>query len=217
MSAFVQNLIAIPSDYAFGGSVTSWPGGSGTGPLPAMSIRSGDSVFVYVSHASNPTTLNLTDSAGNTYIPLSWQNINGGSCWFYCLNATPYMNNVITINRTGTSVSYLSGTALRFTGGRYRALDTEVSTFNNSPVLTCTSPSFSTTSAGIILAGAFCSSGNWYSNNGMTLNNGITLVSDATGFVTCGYKITTSAQIGQTITNTGTSIGQRMINVAAFK
>lgn len=157
-----------PSIVQFVGNTT----GSSTTSLaaPPISVSAGNSLFVIVGNSSAVvTTLGVTDSSGNTYVPLSNnQTAVGTSCrWFYCLNPIVDPANVITATSSvGTTLSV--GVHRSDTQGLMFVSQSNVNS-GAAAVASLTSGSFTTTSPAFLLTAYFCTG----STTNITFTDGI--------------------------------------------
>jgi len=186
--------------------------------LPANSLTTGNNIFVFVSYYDTTTTVSLSDTAGNTYTGLTQIGPSGGCIgrWFYCFNATGNASNIVTVSFS-SSRPYGWGSSIQFSKAG-AAFDVETSGAVN-PHASVTSESFSTTAAGLILAGE----NSYNAQNSASFNNSLISYAPAQGgdatlyYQATGYRITSGALSSQTVTETGSSTPNRIIVIAAFK
>lgn len=193
--------------------------GSGTSlALPALSLTTGNNIFVHAKWETTATVTSIADTAGNTYTPLTRLAATGPcvSQWFYKLNATGHASNVVAVTwSASTSVIWVS--SLQFSGSP-ATFDVEQATGTTATTsTTVTSGSFSTTAAGLILAGrsVFNSQATSSFNQGITWVDPITNNTNNMGSV--GYRITTGALGPITVTETGPGAFHRALCIACFK
>jgi hypothetical protein len=195
-------------------------GSATTLALPAQSLTTGNNIFVHVVTYS-AATATVSDTAGNTYTALTRLSGTGPtvSQWFYKLNATGHAANVVTVTwsvaqtfRWAESVQFSKSGA---------AFDVEQAT-GTATGTTVTSGSFSTTAAGLILAGRSVFNGQTASS----FNQSLTWIDPGTTgagnlanlqYGSIGYRITTGALSSITVTETGNSSTNRALCIACFK
>lgn len=185
---------------------------TGTGTVfsaPAVTTTAGNHLFVHLMwSATAATTASVTDTAGNTYIPVSASMSSGGanSQWFYCLNALGHASNVIT-QTLSVGRAYRSVRVMEFSGTSpvFEQLVNAKSTTGT----TLTSGAFNTAAAGLVLVGQ--------SNfNGETVGSfsaNYTSLPVTFSYSKEGYRITTGPLTGETITYTGNASTNRTMDI----
>jgi len=187
-----------------------------TSVLPALSLTAGNSIFVYVKWES-VATITVADTAGNAYTPLTRLAGTGPTIgqWFYKLNAAGHASNVVTVTWSA-SAGFRWVSTVQFSS--IATFDVQQATGTSAASTTVTSGSFTTTGAGLILAGRSVFNG----QNTSTFNQGLTWVdpiTDTTGnnMGSLGYRLTTGALGPITVTETGNSGSNRTLCIACFK
>jgi len=191
---------------------TNWSEtGSGTTvAATAINLASGHNVFVFVRHEDTAATVTVSDTAGNTYTALTQANTSNGAYgqWFYCLNATGNSSNVITATWSAArTYKYVTAVVYSKASASY---DTE-QTKAVAAATSITSDAFSTSGAGLVLAG--CVSYNNDSSGGVPSAPFYRL--EQRNYHTVSQRLTGEALSGSTFTVTGAST-TRALCLASF-
>jgi hypothetical protein len=188
--------------------------------LPALSLTTGNHIFVHIRWEVSATNVtSVTDTAGNTYTPLTkLVNATGPivSQWFYKLNAAGNASNVVTVTWS-VATSWRWASSMQFSSVAAATFDLEQATGTSAASTTVTSGSFSTSAAGLILAGRSVYNGQTSSR----FNQGIDWVDpvtdNTTNYGSVGYRITLGTLSAITVTETGNSNTNRALCIACFK
>lgn len=200
------------SDWSYRGAVTAGNTGSGTTlAAAATALTAGDSVFVFVRHETLATTVTISDTAGNTYTPLTAVSslLGANGQWFYCLNAAGHASNVITVTwAVAQTYRYMSALAYRKPSA---AFDVEEAT-GASTGSDVTSGSFTTAGAGLLLVGEVAYN-NESGNQSMALPH---IKTSAGSYYSTFQRLTRAALVATTVTVNGSGTTNRALAVAHF-
>lgn len=190
-------------------------GTAGTYTLPAWAVVQGNLLVVLACGADNHTS--ISDTMGNTWVALGETN-EGASYYnrmFYSLSCKATGNTTVTLVSTASDGGRMS-IGVQFTGNyAFDNVDVGVSNGSNS----FTSPSYSTTAAGLVICSMLAQSNSpWLTVTGGAAPPFTTLVRDfrASLCLDVLYKFTSGAVVGQSH-SVGTNSGNKLIRIAAFK
>jgi hypothetical protein len=160
-------------------------GGSGASiAFTAFNIARNDAIVVFIQPDAAVTTLTVSDTAGNTYVPVG--NYNDGAAYiyaFYAIAQSTTSSVVVTATNTSSRVLYLGGiSSYGVTGGTL----SYASVFGAAPGFSVSPASTTYSTSGDALEAAF---GSGYYSGGP--NNGES-VSIASPFAASSYSLGTA-------------------------
>lgn len=179
----------------------------------ATANAAGNHLFVFVVYsATGTTTTTISDTAGNTFTPLTqFQAVSQllWGQWFYCLNAKGNAANVVTMS-LGAARSNRIIRVLEFSSPS-AVLDQEVGPVTNTGT-SISSGAFSTPRDGIVLVGEI----NWNSDSSTDFGTNYTALSSLQNYSKQAYRIDSGALTGEVVTFSSTISTNRGLGGASF-
>lgn len=218
----LPTIFAMASDMAPPTPITLSPnyvihnsGTAGNYALPAWNVVQGNLLLVLATGSDSHTS--ISDTMGNVWVPLT-ETLEGASYYnriFYCISCKATGTTTVNLVSQAIDGGRLS-IGIQFSGGlAYDNVDVGVSNGSTS----FTAPSYSTTSAGLVICSMLAQSNTpWLTVTGGDPPPFTTAIRDfrASLCLDALYKVTSGPVVGQSHT-VGSNSGNKLIRLTAFK